>query len=259
MLPADDAVALQARPEEVAVGRSIEIVTHVFLAGPHHLDRSRDLFGDACGGVRHIRLQLSTEAPAEQMVVHRNLAFRQACGLGHGGVDPLHDLSADPSLSRSRRDMHRAVQGLHTSVSQQRQLKCRGDNLARSLAAGSERLLHIADLLRNCTVAQAGAAQPRPDQLGGHLGIRPVIPSDVERGEPALCSPHMVADDRHQIIQHHDLSHSGNRFSSTIIDVRDRTTEHGARRVGRELHSRRQDVDAVRGLAIDLVGSVEAL
>src|SRR6202521_5108616 len=48
VLPADDAVALQARPEEVAVGRSIEIVTHVFLAGPHHLDRSRDLFGDAC-------------------------------------------------------------------------------------------------------------------------------------------------------------------------------------------------------------------
>jgi hypothetical protein len=98
-------------------------------------------------------------------------------------------------------------------------------------------------------VAHAGAAQPRPNQLGGHLGIRPVIPSDVERREPALCSPHMVADDRHQIIQHHDLAHPGNRSSSTIIDMRDRTTEHGACREGCELHSRRQDVDGVRGLA----------
>jgi hypothetical protein len=65
----------------------------------------------AMRGVRHIRLELSTEAPAEQMVVNGNLVFRQACGLGYGGVDPLHDLTTDPSLSRSRRDMHRAVNG----------------------------------------------------------------------------------------------------------------------------------------------------
>ena len=64
----------------------------------------------------------------------------------------------------------------------------------------------------------------------------------------------MVADHRNQIVQHHDLAHAGNRYGSTIVDVGDRTAEHGARREGRELHSRRQGVDAVLALPLTLSG-----
>ena len=158
VLPADDSPALQARPEEVAVGRSIDVVTDVFLAGPYDLDGPVDMLGDACGAVGHIRFELSAEAAADQMIVHGDLAFRKARSLGHGGVDALHDLSTDPDLRRSRRDMHRAVQRLHAGVRQQRHLIVGGDNLVRSLTARAERLLDIADLLCDRTLPNAGAA-----------------------------------------------------------------------------------------------------
>jgi hypothetical protein len=69
----------------------------------------------------------------------------------------------------------------------------------------------------------------------------------------------VIADDCNQIIQHHDLAHTGNGKGSAIVDVSDRTAEHRARSVGRKLHSRRQDVDAVLHLTIDLARSVESL
>ena len=164
VLPADDSPALQARPEEVVIGWSVDVVADVLLAGPHHLDRTVDLLGDPRGAVGHVRLEPSAEAAADQMIVHGHLAFRQARGLGHGGVHALDHLGADPHLGRRRRDVHGAVQRLHAGVRQQRHLEGGGDNFVRCVAAGAERLLDVADLLGDRARPERWPAQPRPDR-----------------------------------------------------------------------------------------------
>ena len=65
VLPADDSAALKARPKDVAVGRPINVVSDVFLAGPYHLDRPVDVLGDSRGTVRHVGFELAAEAATQ--------------------------------------------------------------------------------------------------------------------------------------------------------------------------------------------------
>ncbi len=144
MLPARDPSALQARPDDVVIGRPVDVVADVLLTRPHHLDGAVDLLGDPGRAVGHVRLQPPAEAAAQQMIVHGHLAFRQARSLGHRGMHPLNHLGADPHLGRGRRHMDRAVQRLHAGVRQQRHLIGGGDDVA----CWAERLGDVADLGR---------------------------------------------------------------------------------------------------------------
>ena len=89
--------------------------------------------------------------------------------------------------------------------------------------------------------------------------VRPFVPGDVERVEPLLGRPHVIADDGDEVVEHDDLAHAGDRLRRAVVDMPDLAAEHRAGRDGRELHARRHHVDAVDRLAVDLVGRVEPL
>ena len=74
----------------------------VLLAGPNHLDRTVHLGGYPRGAEGHVGLEPAAEAPAEQVVVHGHLVFRQVRGLGDRLTDPFDHLGADPHLGRRR-------------------------------------------------------------------------------------------------------------------------------------------------------------
>ena len=69
----------------------------------------------------------------------------------------------------------------------------------------------------------------------------------------------MIAHDREQVLQGNDLPHAGDLFRLAVIDVPDLAAKYGAGQQRRELHPRRQDVDSVNRLAVDLLRRVEPL
>ena len=131
--------------------------------------------------------------------------------------------------------------------------------MTRVARRSAERLADIADLLGDRAFTRAGPAQLRPDLVRRDLAVRPIVPGDVERLEPALGRPHVVADHGHEIVEHHDLSHPGNRSGPTIIYVSHFAAEHGAGRERCELDARWHRIDAVLRPAVGLVRGVQTL
>jgi hypothetical protein len=69
----------------------------------------------------------------------------------------------------------------------------------------------------------------------------------------------VVADHRDQVVQHDDLADAGNLFRGAVVDLADLAAEHWTGGDRCELHARKDRVDTVDGLAVDLVRRVEAL
>ena len=78
---ADDLAVRQARGDDVAVDRPIDVVLDVLLARPDHLDRPVDLLGDAHGLIAMSGFEPPAEAAADEVVVHGDLVERQAGSL----------------------------------------------------------------------------------------------------------------------------------------------------------------------------------
>ena len=85
------------------------------------------------------------------------------------------------------------------------------------------------------------------------------VPGRCERFEALLRRPHVIAD-------HRDHDRPARRPSArrdfpggAVVDLADLAAEHRAGRDGREFHAGQHRVDAVDGLAVDLVRRVEAL
>src|SRR5215510_6569014 len=74
----------------------IHVVLDVFLAGPHDLDRTVDVFGDLDGTNDAVDLQPPAKPTAEQMIVDDDLVQRQTGGLRRRRLGARHDLRADP-------------------------------------------------------------------------------------------------------------------------------------------------------------------
>ena len=90
-------------------------------------------------------------------------------------------------------------------------------------------------------------------------GVRPFVPVDLERLEALLGRPHVIADHGDEIVEHHDLPHARNLLRGAVVDLADLAAEHRSMRQRCELHARQHRVDAVDGLAVDLVRRVEPL
>ena len=74
----------------------------IFLARPHHLDRTVDLLGDLDGASDIVGLQPPAKAAADQVIVDHDLVERQARGLGRRDLDArrawLPTQTSQPSL-----------------------------------------------------------------------------------------------------------------------------------------------------------------
>ncbi|MGY4367712.1 hypothetical protein ACVW1A_003777 [Bradyrhizobium sp. LB1.3] len=69
----------------------------------------------------------------------------------------------------------------------------------------------------------------------------------------------MIADHGDHVVEHDDLAHAGEFDRGAVVDLADLAAEHGAGSDGCELHAGQDRVNAVDGLAVDLVRRVEPL
>ncbi len=89
------------------------------------------------------------------------------------------------------------------------------------------------------------------------VGVRPFVPVMSSASRPCLGGPHVIADDRDEIVENDDLSDPRHGLRPLVVDMRDLAAEHRAARERGDLYARRPRVDAVNGFAVDLVGRVE--
>ncbi len=98
------------------------------------------------------------------------------------------------------------------------------------------------------------------DDLGlRQARIRSEIPFDVERVEPLLGRPEVIAHDGNGIVEPQDVAHPRDLARCGVVDLRELAAEDRAQRDGGDLHARDLDIDAVDGLAVHLVRRIEAL
>ena len=198
ILPLDEACG-----EAIEIERPVERLLDVLFARPDHLDRAVDLLRDAhrLGDVVH--LEPPAEAAADQMIVDDDLLERKARHLRRDRLRARDDLIADPDLAAVRLHMHGAVHRLHRRMGEERHVIGRLEfrSLAQSRADVAGRFRDRARLLarRDETVQHVG---------GRDVGVRPFVPGDFERGEALLGGPHVIADDRDEIVENDDLPHS---------------------------------------------------
>ena len=91
------------------------------------------------------------------------------------------------------------------------------------------------------------------------MRIRTFVPVDHQRIEALLGRPHVIADHGDEIVEHHDLLHARDFFGSAVVDLRDLAAKYRTGLQRCELHVGQYRIDAVDGLAVDLVGGVEPL
>ena len=171
------------------------------------------------------------------------------------GLGARDRLIADPDLAAVLADMDRAVHRLHCRVREERNLVGRVD-----LGGGARHgLVDIADVLRDRPRIERRLLELGRDVVRAELGVRTVVPFDLERREPFLRRPHMIGHDRDGVVEPHDLAHALDGLGGRIIDALHAAAEHGRLRERRDLHARRPNVDAKNGRAVDLRRRVQTL
>jgi hypothetical protein len=229
-------------------------VLDVLFAGPHHLHGIVDLLGDLDRRDHHVRLELAAETAAEQMLVDDHLVDGKAGGLRCFRLHAGHDLRAGPDLAGIRPDVDGGVDRLHRGMREERQLVGR----LEPVAAG-KRLGDVAVGFCDRAVLLAGLAQIVPDVLGGDIGVRSLVPLDLERFETFLRRPHVIADHGDGVVEHDDLAYAGDFRRGAVVDLADLAAEHRAIGDRGDLHAGQDRVNAVESLAVDLVRRIEPL
>ena len=62
---------------------------------------------------------------------------------------------------------------------------------------------------------------------GAELGVRALVPADVERGQALLGRPHVIGDHRHGVVEAHHLVHALDRLRLAVIDAGELAAEYG--------------------------------
>ena len=123
------------------------------------------------------------------------------------------DLGSGPHFTAVGGDMNRAVQRLHGRVRQKRHLVFDVDPLALRQALG-----YVADRFCYDAVFRAGGAQIVPNVARVDFRVRAFVPGDGERIESFFGGPHVIADDRYQVVEHNDLLYAGNLLGGGVVD-----------------------------------------
>src|SRR5262249_3814698 len=150
--------------------------------------------------------------------------------------------------------MNCAVQGLHASVRQKRHFILTVESVALRQA-----LRYVADGFCYDAVFLAGGAQIVPDVAGVEFRVRAFVPGYGERIESFFGSPHVIADDRYQVVEHNDLPYAGDLLRGGVVDLRYFAAQYRTPRQRGKIHPRHHRIRAVDSLTVGLVGSVEAL
>ena len=136
--------------------------------------------------------------------------------------------------------MDRAVHRLHRGVRKEWNLIDRVD-LHRRAGQG---LVDVADVLRDRPRSERRFFELSRDVVRAELGVRTVVPFDLERRQPLLRRPHMVGHDRDGVVEPHDLAHALDGLGGCVIDALRTTAKHGRLRERRDLDAGRPNVDA---------------
>src|SRR6202045_344282 len=237
----------------IVIIRPIGVVLDILFAGPHHLDRPFDLFGDLdCLGDA-VHLQPPAKAAAQQVIVNYDLVTRQAGHLGSRGLGAADDLVADPHIATIGPYMDGAVHRLHCRVREKGRLV----NCFESGCGAGHCLGEIALLARDDTGLVRGGLHLAQDVGTRHPRVRPFVPVDVEHGEPLQRRPHMLGDHRTRVVDAHDLTDALNRQRRAIVNASELAAKSRASRHRRDLHAGNFYIDAELSLAIHLAGCLD--
>ena len=202
----------RARLEAVEIERPVERLLNVLLARPDDLHRPVDLLRDAHGLGDIVHFEPPAEAAADQMIVDDDLLERQTRHLRRDPLRAGDDLIADPDLAGVGTNVHGAVHRLHRRMGEERHVIGRLDfrSLAQSLVDVAGRFRDRARFLacRDEAVQHIGRR---------HVGVRPFVPRDVEGVEALLGGPHVIADDRDEIVENDDLSDPGHGLRPLVV------------------------------------------
>jgi hypothetical protein len=226
-----DAPVLERGGHGVVVQRANRILPHILFAGPDDLDGAVDLLGDAGGDHDHVDVEPPAECTAEHVVVDLDLLARDPERLGGLGLAARLDLGAEPELATAGRHMGRAVERLHRRMGKEGQLICCFDPLTFA-----ERLRRCAGFVRDNARLAAVAAQAVPEIGLAECGMGAVDPVDLERAQAFQRRPHIVADDRDQIVEHDHLPDARERLGGGIVDRAHLAADRGRGGERRDLH-----------------------
>ena len=190
--------------EAVEIEGPVERLLDILFARPDDLDGPVDLLRDAHRLGDVVYFEPPAETAADQMVVDDNLLGRQP---GHLRRDPLgagDHLIADPDLAGVGANVHGAVHRLHRRMGEERHVIGRLE--FRSLA---QSLGDVAGRFRDGALSLACGDESVQHVGRRHVGVRPFVPRDVEGVEALLGGPHVIADDRDEIVENDDLPHPG--------------------------------------------------
>jgi hypothetical protein len=248
--PQDLAVAVDHRRDVVVVHRSHDVVANVFLARPHHLQRVGHLLGEGHGLLDRVGLQPAAEAAAQVLVVHHHLVFGQPGDLGGHAHAARRHLRAHPDLALVGAHVHRGVQRLHGRVGQHGEVVGRLHQRALGPLAG-----FLAD--DGLALGQR-LGQRRAQLLRGERRVLARRPRDLQRIEPALGGPEVLAHHRHRVLDANDVEHARNGARGLVVHRGQHAAQRGAGLDRGHLHARHAHVEAELRLAVDLVGGVHA-
>ncbi len=188
------------------------------------------------------------------MVVCDHFLDRESSRLRRLRLHARDDLRAGPYFAGVGLEMNRRVDRLHRRMREKRQLVRRFKPVAGSKALGD-----VASRFRDHAILFARGAQILPNILQVKIRVRTFFPVYHQRIEALLGRPHVIADHRDQIVQHDHLLHARNFPGGAVVDLGDLAAENRTGLQGCEFHIGQHRVDAVDGLAVDLVGGVEPL
>ena len=129
------------------------------------------------------------------------------------------------------------------------------------LGGAGERRFDVAALIADERLIGVEAfLQPGRDRIARHLGVLALVPRDRQRVERGLGVPPAVGNDRDRIVLDlHDLLDALAARDLRGVEALHLAAVDRARLDGGVEHAGQPDVDAVHGLAGDLVGGVEPL
>ena len=170
-----------------------------------------------------VGLQPPAEAAADQMIVDDDLLERQAGGLCGHRLDARDRLGADPDFAA-----HPC--GHAPCSSSAPSWRARGTEPGRSPRPWWRRLPSPCRRHR-CSarprLSQASPARVRAATVvRGELGMRTVVPFDLERLQTFLGGAHVIGHDGDSIVEPHDLAHALDGLGRRIVHALHAAAEH---------------------------------
>ncbi len=259
MQPHELAVLVQSGRGLALRDRPVEVVRHVLLPAPDHLDRDAGKLLRDGDGLAHVVLRTAApaEAAAQDVLVDLALLERQPRRLGERGERGLAILCGDPCFRAFRRDPCRAVHRLHRRVREEGR---RVDGL--DFLRGAADCLQRVAFLPHPVGDRRGEPflEMRRDRRAGLRRSGAFVPDDRQRVERGLRSPPRIGDDGDgRLVDPDGAGRAGPAGDLRFVEAHELAAEDRTILDGGAAHPRQLDVDRIDELAVELHRGVEPL